>query len=75
MDDRAAELERLTADARYARDRLALYRAKAQTGRETSPVRMRDLQRSADQTAERLTAARRRHAEHGARPRAGTAGR
>ena len=63
MDDRAAELERLTADARHARDRFALYRAKAQTGRETSPVRMRNLQRSADQTAERLTAARRRHAE------------
>jgi hypothetical protein len=65
VDEAAAELERLTADARYARDRLALYRAKAQTGRETSPVRMRELQRAADQTAERLAAARRRHAGHG----------
>jgi hypothetical protein len=60
VDDRAAELERLEDDARYARERLALYRAKAQTGHETSPVRMRELQRSADQTAERLNAARRR---------------
>lgn len=59
-DDRAAELERLANDARYARERLALYRSRALTGRDTSPVRMRELQRAADQTAERLQAARRR---------------
>lgn len=62
MDDHATELQRLQADARYARERLSLYRAKALTGRETSPVRMRELQRHADQTAERLVNARRRHA-------------
>jgi hypothetical protein len=61
VDERAAELERLEADARYARERLAVYRAKAYGPRETSPARMRELEQAARQTAERLAAARRRH--------------
>ncbi|WP_354699149.1 hypothetical protein DSM112329_04857 [Paraconexibacter sp. AEG42_29] len=51
------EIQHLRADARFARDRLALYRAKAYGMRETSPVRMRELERNADATAERLAAA------------------
>lgn len=53
------ELAHLRADARFARERLALYRAKAYGMRETSPVRMRELERRAEQTAERLAAAER----------------
>lgn len=51
------EIAHLRADARYARERLALYRAKAYGMRETSPVRMRELERNAAATAERLAAA------------------
>jgi hypothetical protein len=51
------EIAHLRAEARYARERLALYRAKAYGMRETSPVRMRELERNATATAERLTAA------------------
>lgn len=51
------EIQHLRADARFARERLALYRAKAYGMRETSPVRMRELERNAAATAERLTAA------------------
>jgi hypothetical protein len=43
----------------YSRDRLALYRAKAQTGRDTSPSRMRELERAAASAAERLAHAKR----------------
>ncbi len=53
------ELQHLRAEARYAREKLALYKAKSYGMRETSPVRMRELQRRADQTAERLAAAER----------------
>jgi hypothetical protein len=59
-EPREQELARLEAEARLAREKLALYRAKRYSGRETSPVRMRELERRADQTAERLEAARRR---------------
>lgn len=48
------EIQHLRADARYARERLKLYRAKAYGMRPTSPVRMRELERNAEQTAERL---------------------
>jgi hypothetical protein len=53
------ELQHLRAEARYAREKLALYRAKSYGMRETSPVRMRELERRAQQTAERLAAAER----------------
>ena len=51
------ELAHLRAEARYAHERLALYRAKAYGMRETSPVRMRELERNAARTADRLAAA------------------
>ncbi len=53
------ELQHLRAEARYAREKLALYRAKSYGMRETSPVRMRELERRAEQTSERLAAAER----------------
>ena len=40
--------------ARYDRDRLALYRARALTGKPTSPTRMRDLERAAEDSERRL---------------------
>ena len=48
------ELERLRADARYHRERLELYRAKAYGSRPTSPTRLRELQRAHEGAAERL---------------------
>jgi hypothetical protein len=54
-----ADLRHLEADARYAREKLDLYRAKTYSGRPTSETRLRELQRQADQTRERLEAARR----------------
>ncbi len=62
MADEADELAALKADARYAKEKLDLYRAKAYGGRETSPVRMRELQRHADETLERLRFAQRERA-------------
>ena len=55
-----AELARLEAEARYARDRYALYRAKAYGPGETSDTRMRELARRSEQAEARLQAARRR---------------
>ena len=45
---------RLEAEARYARERLDLYRAKTYGPRATSPTRLRDLEREAARTATRL---------------------
>jgi hypothetical protein len=56
-ESESPEIAHLRAEARYARERLALYRAKAYGMRETSPVRMRELERNATATSERLTAA------------------
>jgi len=53
-----AELERLRAEARYARERRDLYRARAYAQRPTSPARLRELEQAAE-----LAAARLRHAE------------
>jgi hypothetical protein len=55
----APTLDELRADARYHRDRFALYRARALSSKPTSPVRMRELERAADRSAERLAAATR----------------
>jgi hypothetical protein len=65
MDQQAAELERLEAEERYTRDRLALYRAKAYGPRATDPARMRELELAAHRAAERLATARRRHGREG----------
>ncbi len=50
-------LDDLRAQALYARQRLDLYKARAYGSRATSPVRMRELQRSCDQAEARLRAA------------------
>jgi hypothetical protein len=56
MSDR---LEQLRADARYRRDRLDLYRAKAYGPRPTSPARLAELERDYQFAAERLERASR----------------
>jgi hypothetical protein len=50
-------LDQLRAQAAYARQRRDLYRAKTYGPRPTSPERMRELERDADQAEERLKAA------------------
>jgi hypothetical protein len=62
----APTLDDLRTQARYHRDRFALYRARAMSSRPTSPVRMREYERAADRAEERLLAATRkaRAAEH-----------
>ena len=52
-------LDRLRADEQFHRQRRDLYRAKSYGPRATSPERLRELQRAADQAAERLAAAER----------------
>jgi len=54
----AERIEDLEAEARYARERADLYRAKSYGSRPTSPARMRELVRAADGAEERLRAAR-----------------
>jgi hypothetical protein len=50
-------LEDLRAQARYARQRYDLYKARAYGQRPTSDTRMRELQRACEQAAARLGAA------------------
>jgi hypothetical protein len=54
----AERIDELEAEARYARQRADLYRAKAYGGRPTSPARMRELERAAEGAEERLRRAR-----------------
>jgi hypothetical protein len=56
----AERIEELEAEARYARQRLDLYRAKTYGPRPTSPARMRELEREADGAEQRLRRARER---------------
>jgi hypothetical protein len=56
----AERIDELEADARYARERLDLYRAKTYGPRPTSPARLRELERAAEGAAERLRRARER---------------
>ena len=51
-------LARLAADARYHRERLSLYRARAYGSDTTTPGRLRELERAASQAEERLRNAR-----------------
>jgi hypothetical protein len=44
----------LAAEATYARERVALYRARIYGSRMTSPARMRELERAADLASQRL---------------------
>ena len=52
--DREPSLDELRVEARYHRDRFALYRARALTGRLTTPERMRALERAAKSAQSRL---------------------
>jgi hypothetical protein len=54
-----ADLGDIEAEARYHRDRLALYRARMQASHPTSIVRLRDLERAAAAADDRLRSARR----------------
>jgi hypothetical protein len=56
----APDLEQLEAEARYHRDRLALYRARVLTARPSSAARLRELQRISTAADARL-----RHAARG----------
>jgi hypothetical protein len=56
----AERIEDLEAEARYARQRADLYRAKTYGPRASSPARMRELERVAEGAEERLRAARER---------------
>ncbi len=49
-----AHLDDLRTQARYARERYQLYRAKTHGPRPTSPERLRELQRAFEQTEARL---------------------
>jgi hypothetical protein len=55
----AYHLEELKVAARYHRDRLALYRARAYGGSPTSDTRLRELERASDFAAQRLQRAER----------------
>jgi hypothetical protein len=51
-------IEELEAEARYRRERLALYRARAYGPSPTSPVRLRELEQASDYAEKRLRHAR-----------------
>jgi len=59
----APDLQELEAEARYHRDRLALYRARALSAKPTSAARMRELERVSTAADARL-----RHAAQGVGP-------
>jgi hypothetical protein len=46
--------DQLRVEARYHRDRIALYRARALTGKPTNPARMRELELEAERSEQRL---------------------
>ena len=50
----SVSVDQLRVAARYDRDRFALYRARALTGKPTSPTRMRALERAAEASEQRL---------------------
>ncbi len=55
----SAELARLEAEARFRRNRLALYRARVQSGSPTTSLpRLKELEREAELADRRLAAAR-----------------
>jgi hypothetical protein len=52
-------IEELTAEARYHRERLQLYRAKVHGARPTTTIRLHELERISDYADRRLRRARR----------------
>lgn len=53
-------LEEIVAEARYARERLSLLKAKAYGGKATSSVRLREFERALQSAERRLREARQR---------------
>jgi hypothetical protein len=53
-DSQTQRLEQLSAEARYHRQRLDLYRARLYGGRAVSPARLEEFQRASDEAAARL---------------------
>lgn len=51
---RTARLEQLSAEARYHRQRLDLYRARLYGGRPVSTARLEEFQRASDEASARL---------------------
>jgi hypothetical protein len=60
----AGRLAELRADVDFARRRRDLYRAKVYGPRETSPERLRELERAVTQAEERLAHAQRSGPDH-----------
>jgi hypothetical protein len=60
MPTRDPAESRLEAEARYHRDRLALYRARVFSSKPTSPTRLRELERTSRAADARLQAAKSR---------------
>jgi hypothetical protein len=58
MSPRDPADSRLAAEARYHRDRLALYRARIVSSKPTSPSRLRELEQTSRAADARLRAAR-----------------
>jgi predicted alternative tryptophan synthase beta-subunit len=54
----SVQMEQLLAEARYARERYDLYKARVYAGRPTTLTRLRELERISEQAEERL-----RHAQ------------
>jgi hypothetical protein len=54
MSEDGNRLEELRAEARFARERFELYRARAYGSRPTSPAKLRELEQEATRTRERL---------------------
>jgi hypothetical protein len=52
-DGSAVDVSVAEAEARYHRDRLALYKARVHTGKPTSLTRLRELERTAERAAAR----------------------
>ena len=62
MTPDSPSIQTLEAEARYARERYQLYRAKAYGPRATSEARLRELQRTSEGAEARLKRAREREA-------------
>ena len=58
MNSDELEVTRLEAEARYARERLELYRARSYSSKATRPTRLRELERNSARAAIRLRRAR-----------------
>lgn len=68
----APDLQELEAQARYHRDRLALYRARVLSAKPTSVARLRELQRISESADARLRHAARRGGSDGSVNRRGS---